>query len=395
MKIPAPQISIARLLPVLLAAASLPALAQAPPETQPIIPPEEHPVISPEVHPDRTVTFRLRIPHAQKVSVSVEGQQDLPMTRDAQGVWSGTTTALEPDLYGYNFTVDGTDLVDPANPRYKENLLYPSGIFEVAAEKPQPWDQAAIPHGEQHRHFYASAVAGDQRDYFVYTPPGFDARARTKYPILYLLHGFSDTAAGWSSVGRAHFILDTLIAEGKARPMIVVMPLGYGVPDYASHHSRNFADPDLTQRNLDRFRDALLTEVMPQVEREYPVLPGRENHAITGLSMGGGESLYTALNHLDKFAWIGAFSMAGITNGAAGHDYAKIFPALTAKDASRIRLLWIACGVEDRFLDGNHELIAWLRTKGIAPTAVETPGGHAWMVWRRNLIAFASQLFQK
>ncbi|HVJ07333.1 MAG TPA: alpha/beta hydrolase-fold protein [Acidisarcina sp.] len=363
--------------------AALPVFSQ-----QPLAP------VSPEVHPDHTVTFRLLMPNAQKVSVKLETAQNLPLTKDAEGLWSVTTPVLEPDLYGYVFDVDGTLVVDPQNTSYKSNLLSPSNLLDVPGDVPQPWDRTDIPHGELHHHFYHSAVIGDDRDYFVYTPPGFDARAKTKYPVLYLLHGFSDDASGWSEVGKANFILDSLIAQGKAKPMLVVMTLGYGVPNYASHNSHNFDDPELTQHNVDKFRDALLTEVIPQVERSYKVSSDRKDRAIAGLSMGGSESLYTGLNNLDKFAWIGSFSMGGLTNGVARDNYSQIFPALSAKDADRIKLLWIACGTSDHLLDSNHKFIAWVNAQGIKPTTIETPGAHTWMVWRRNLTTFAPLLFR-
>jgi enterochelin esterase-like enzyme len=350
--------------------------------------------ISPEVHPDRTITFRLKMPNAQKVTVNLETGQALPLMKDDVGVWSVTTPVLDPDLYGYAFSVDGTTVLDPENTRYKSNMLYPNNLVEVPGETPQPWDQADIAHGELHHHYYHSAAIGDNRDYFVYTPPGFEAKAKTKYPVLYLLHGFSDDASGWSAVGKANLILDTLIAQGKAKPMIVVMPLGYGVSDYASRHTRSFDDQQLTQRNVDKFREALLTEILPQVEHAYPVSTDRKDRAIAGLSMGGAETLFTGLNNLDKFAWIGSFSMGGLTRGTPGDNYSQIFPALNAKDTSRIRLLWIACGTSDGLLPANQQLIAWLKAQGIQPVAIETPGAHQWMVWRRNLASFAPLLFR-
>lgn len=350
--------------------------------------------VSPEVHPDRTITFRLRMPNAQKVTVNLETGQGLPLIKDEHGLWSVTTPVLDPDLYGYAFSVDGTTVLDPENTNYKSNLLYPNNLVEVPGEGLQPWDRADIAHGELHHHYYHSTAAGDNRDYFVYTPPGFDAKAKTKYPVLYLLHGFSDDASGWSIVGKSNLILDTLIAQGKAKPMIVVMPLGYGESGYASHNTRSFEDPELTQRNVEKFREALLTEVLPQVEHAYPVSADRKDRAIAGLSMGGAETLFTGLNNLDKFAWIGSFSMGGLTAGTAGDNYSRIFPALNAKDAARIRLLWIACGTSDHLLPASQKFIAWLNTEGIHATAIETPGAHQWMVWRRNLASFAPQLFR-
>src|SRR5208337_3575425 len=154
-----------------------------------------------------------------------------------------------------------------------------------------PWEINLVPHGVIHHHFYRSGIVGDDRDFYVYTPPAYNPEAKKLYPALYLLHGFSDDASAWTAVGRAHVILDNLIAQGKAKPMIVVMPLGYGAPEILSPTFHGFRDSSLVDRNMDRFRQALLTEVIPQVEKIYRVSPDRQSRAIAGLSMGGAESL--------------------------------------------------------------------------------------------------------
>jgi enterochelin esterase family protein len=232
-------------------------------------------------------------------------------------------------------------------------------------------------------------VANDQRDYYVYTPPGYDPGVKKTYPVLYLLHGFSDDASGWTAVGRANVILDNLIAHGKAKPMIVVMPLGYGTMEMITLGWDAWSHTDVRQRNLSKFREALLTEVMPSVESEYRVETDRHSRAIAGLSMGGSESLLTGLNNLDKFAWIGAFSSGGMPD-----DFQTDFPALDAKSNQQIRLLWIACGTEDRLITVNRNLREWLKGKGVQHIDIETPGMHTWMVWRRNLAEFAALLFR-
>ncbi len=173
--------------------------------------------------------------------------------------------------------------------------------------------------------------------------------------------------------------------------MLIVMPLGYGAPEILSRGSGGFRDPGLRDRNFSRFTDALLTEVIPQVEKTYRVTKGREARAIAGLSIRGAESLFTSLNHIDKFGWVGAFSSGGL----AADDWGKVFPALDAKSAAKLRLLWIACGKDDRLIDFNRKFIAWLKTKDIQPAVIETPGAHTWMVWRRNLSEFAPMLFVK
>ncbi len=246
-----------------------------------------------------------------------------------------------------------------------------------------------MPHGEIHHHFYKSGVVDDDRDFYVYTPPGYDPRKKQKYPVLYLLHGFSDDASGWTAVGRANVILDNLIAQGRAKPMLLVMPLGYGAPEVLLPNSGVWRDRAITERNFDKFREALLTEVLPRVEKEYPVIKDRNSRAIAGLSMGGSESLLTGLNALDKFGWIGAFSFGGLTE-----DFGKEFPALDSKSAEQLHLLWVACGTDDRLIEINRKFRAWLGSKNIKHVDIETPGYHTWMVWRRNLTEFTSLLFR-
>ncbi|HYM21619.1 MAG TPA: alpha/beta hydrolase-fold protein [Vicinamibacterales bacterium] len=201
----------------------------------------------------------------------------------------------------------------------------------------------------------------------------------------------SDGADAWSSeIGRANVILDNLIAAGRAKPMIVVMPLGYGAPEILdARWSGQPPDPVLGRRNHEQFTQALLREVIPAVEREYRVDGNRTSRAIAGLSMGGAESLTTGLNNLDRFAWVGAFSSGGLSP-----EFPATFPSLDATANTKLRLLWIACGTEDALITANRQLREWLTSKGVHHTDVETPGMHTWMVWRRNLAAFAPLLFQ-
>ena len=346
-------------------------------------------LVSPEVLPDNRVTFRFRDANAQSVTLTFGGGKPQAMVKDEQGVWSLTTDPLEPDFYSYGFTADGVILADPSNPLLKPNLLSNQSQVHVPGPAALAWEMNDVPHGIVHRHFYHSAVAGDQRDFYVYTPPGYDPRARQTYPVLYLLHGQSDDASGWISIGRAEVILDNLIAQGKARPMLLVMPLGYGVPDFVPRISAAPGLNDLRQRNFDKFREALLGEVIPQVEAGYRVRRKREARAIAGLSMGGAESLLTGLNHLNEFAWIGSFSAGGMNE-----DFATEFPALDAKANSQIRLLWVACGTDDGLIKINRTFRDWLKAQGVGHVDIETPGGHSWVVWRRNLVNFAPLLFR-
>lgn len=371
---------------ITLLGAAAPALrAQPAPSPVPTPPP---PLVSPEVLADKRVTFRFRAPNAKEVTVDREGAPKLAMEKDAQGVWSVTTDPLPPDIYGYGFVADGVRLVDPSNSVIIPNLLNKSSALHVPGPASLPWEVGDVPHGTLHHHFYRSRVVGDDRDFYVYTPPAYDPHESKRYPVLYLLHGFSDDASGWTAVGRAHVILDNLIAAGKAKPMLVVMTLGYGAPEFVSRGFGVFRDLALRQRNYERYRDALFTEVIPFVENTYRVTADRESRAIAGLSMGGAESLFVGLNALDRFAQIGAFSSGGVPE-----DFDATFAGLDAKANDRLRLLWIACGTDDRLIDANRKLHAWLDAKGVKHTMVETPGAHTWMVWRRNLAALMPLLF--
>jgi enterochelin esterase-like enzyme len=351
--------------------------------------PRPAPVVSPEVHRDNSVTFRLFAPHAQQVLLAREGAPLAAMEKDAQEVWSITTAPLDPDLYGYSFVVDGVGRMDPANHVVNPNLLYPTSMVHVPGPRSAPWELNDVPHGVVHHHFYKSGIVGDDRDFFVYTPPGYDPAARKLYPVLYLLHGLSDDASAWTEVGRAHVILDNLIANGNAKPMVVVMPLGYGAPEillrgpFSSH-----PDSTINARNLNTFRDTLFVEVMPSVEKTYRVSNGRYDRAIAGVSMGGGEALVAGLNALDRFAWIGGFSSALL-----GDDLNAVFPALNAKAAAQPRLIWVACGTADPYLDLNRKIGNWFISQGMHYTKVELPGAHTWLVWRRNLADFVPLLF--
>ncbi len=365
------------------------------------------PVKSPEVAADGRVTFRLRAPNAKEVAVSMGGKQ-LAMQKDDQGVWSLTSDPMTPDIYTYSLVVDGTSMNDPNNRQAQTSF----GSFQsmVVVPGPKPWLPApGVSRGAVTRHAYHSAVANDDRDFFVYTPAAYDARRSQPYPVLYLLHGLGDDAERWlTGGGGAANILDNLIAENKAVPMIVVSPLGYGTSQGPAG-GRGSA-------NLIGYSKALLEEVMPMVDKTYNVGKNREQRAIAGLSMGGAETLYVGLNHLDKFAWIGAVSSApmlfpaaadaapaaGPGGGGRGAPqpmdtaiFAKTFPTLDAKANSQIRMLWIVCGTDDGLIGVNRQFKDWLKSKGVQFTEQEVPGmAHVWPLWRQNLTDMAPRLFQ-
>lgn len=359
------------------------------PRTTPPTPPV--PIRSAEVNPDRTITFRYRDAVASKVSITVDViGKPLPMEKNDADVWSVTTEPMAPEIYAYHFTVDGGSRLDAANPRFAPNLVGISNLIEIPGDEPQMWDATNVPHGAVHHHTYTTntvlGLANNQSDFYVYTPPNYDPKAKKPYPVLFLLHGWSDDASGWTAVGQANLILDNLLAQGKIKPMVVVMPLGYGDMSFVRDHGV-WNQPGTIDHNVSLYQKALLSEVLPQIESTYNVSRKREDRAIVGLSMGGLESLTIGLTHADMFAYVGGFSSA-----VHALDAEKQFPALDPK-AANLRLLWIACGVDDQLIAPNREFISWLKTKNMPVTQIETPGRHTWSVWRDNLIHFTPLLF--
>jgi enterochelin esterase-like enzyme len=346
-----------------------------------------------EVHPDGSITFRYKDPAAGKVLLNLEGvDKPLTMQKDSDGLWSVVTPPLPPQIYGYGFEVDGRSQLDPKNPVVKPNLISVGNLVTVPGSVPQLWEAREVPHGVVHHHFYTSkAVKGlvdGQSEYYVYTPPSYDPKRAKPYPVLYLLHGWSDRANGWTAVGQANFIFDNLIAEGRVDPMLVVMPLGYGDMKFVTSGDAVWDDDAVIDHNVALFSQALLTEILPQVESAYHASKDRNDRAITGLSMGGLESLTIGLTHPEQFGWVGGFS------SAMGHREKDELAALSGKSA-RLRLLWVACGTQDDLITPNRRFIAWLKSKDVPVTAIETTGMHTWMVWRDNLAHFAPLLFQK
>jgi enterochelin esterase-like enzyme len=346
-----------------------------------------------EVHSDRTVTFAYKDAAATKVELVVGGLPNkLPMKKDETGIWKVTTPSLPPEIYGYHFEANGDFRLDPANPDTTINLVDIANELTVSGDTPQLWEAANVPHGILHHYTYTTntvlGLAQNQSRYYVYTPPGYDPKSTQPYPVLYLLHGWSDSDSGWLAVGRADLIFDNLLAQGKIKPMVVVMPLGYGDMSFI-HQFHVWEDPAAIDRNTDLFTKALLSEVLPRVESDYHVSKNRDDRAITGLSMGGLESLEIGLSHPDLFAWVGGFSSA-----VHNLEYTQKLASLDPK-AANLHLLWVSCGTEDSLIDPNRKFIDFLKSKNMPVQQIETPGYHTWMVWRDNLIHFAPLLFQQ
>jgi enterochelin esterase-like enzyme len=313
-------------------------------------------VISPKVGTDRTATFRCQALQAQEVGIRIGRVTEFaPMHKDEAGTWQITLGPLEPDLYEYSFVIDGIRIADPNNPWVKPSERPSTSIVDIPGDRPSLYDAQNIPHGAVSTRVYWSDALGILRRMLVYTPPGYDREPNLTYPVLYLLHGTSDTEETWVSVGRANFILDALIDAGKARPMIVVMPYGRAWPA-TSRESGSLGYVD----NMERFQRDLLDRIVPEVEAHFRTLKSRKGRAIAGLSGGGGETLYIGLNNLDKFAWICGFSSA-------------------------IR--------ENEFEQNYGAALDWLKAKGIGHVAHLTEGGHDYHNWRCYLAEIAQRLF--
>ncbi len=345
--------------------------------------PQRPSFVSPEVHPDRRVTFRLYAPKAQCVLVAgAFGEQT--MSKDDAGLWSATVGPLEPELYEYSFVVDDLRMIDPCNPELKPQRQPTSSIVEVLGEPPLVHSFAPdVPHGTVRHHWYQSQALGRRRSLRVYTPPGYDQRSRTRYPVFYLLHGHGDNDGTWSTLGRAHVIADNLIAERKVRPLVIVMPDGHAALEPAPG-----VRPERSEV-IGALQRELFEDIMPLVEAGYRVEEGPEHRAIVGLSMGGGQSLAIGLNNLDRFAWVGGMSSA-VFNPEETLASALAHPRATN---NRLRLLWVGCGKDDFLLEQNQQFDALLTQRGLKHTYRLTEGNHSWPVWRRYLAELLPLLF--
>ncbi len=348
-------------------------------------------IVSPEVHADRRVTFRVKAPKADRVMLTsgplmnALGSADAGMAfqdKDAAGVWSLTVGPLPPDLYDYTFVIDGVAMADSNNASVKTGTMSPSSVLTVPADDgPSYYEARDVPHGTLHRHYYTSRTLGDVRDVYVYTPPEYDANPGRSYPVLYLLHGGGDNAAGWSDLGRAHLIMDNLLAEGKARPMIVVMPFGQALPFVAMLATMSVEQA--MQKNAALFEQDLFTDIMPLAESTYRIQADRSHRAMAGLSMGGGQTDQIGLSHLETFSHIGILSI-GAEGFAERHADLLADPAGTN---GKLDLLLLGCGTLDPLAtEGMDELHKLLTEKGIDHVYWNYPGAaHTWVVWRSAL----------
>ncbi len=361
-------------------------------------------VNSPEVMPDGKVAFRILAPKTESIGLQASdmlgmGDSGPEFKKDENGVWEAIADPISPGAYRYRFMVDEVAVIDPRNPSISESngnawsLVYIPGAEFMDARK--------VPHGAVAAVHYYSTSLGRHRRMHVYTPPGYETDNR-KYPVFYLLHGAGDCDDSWSSVGRAGFIMDNLIAEKKAKPMIVVMPAG--------HTSASFRMGGGSGSMVDEFSQDFVNDIMPYVETNYRVLTDRQSRAMAGLSMGGMQTLSVTMSHLGKFSYIGVFSsgvfgMAPKKAKPAAETSPKAAPTVSWEEQHQamlddaglkkdLKLLWFATGADDFLVDTTRTTVEMLKKHGFSPVYKESAGGHTWINWREYLNEFAPQLFQ-
>jgi enterochelin esterase-like enzyme len=373
---------------------------------------------SPEIHPDRTVTFRLDAPHSKEVTLngSWDGAVNIKMAQDEGGVWSVTVGPLAPQLWSYWYLVDGVKALDPGNSETQRDGARYANLLMISGAESALWDFKDVPHGTVQAIWYASPTLKQaNRRMMVYTPPGY-ATGTQRYPVLYLLHGGGGDEDAWLTMGRANIILDNLIAEGKARPMIVVMPngnatqtvsqgFGFG-PTPAPQSVQAPAPPPMQAAAAQRgaapgggrgtqpqpyegsYPQSLVKDVIPFVEKTFRVLNDKDNRAIAGLSMGGGHTLAATNNNPGVFGYIGVFS-----SGPRSVD-ATLEKQIEAVKAGGVKFYWLGAGTTDMAREGTVTLATLVKEHGFKTSYREIPGRHYWFLWRDFLGQFAQVMFQ-
>jgi enterochelin esterase family protein len=350
-------------------------------------------VVSPEVGADRTITFRYSAPNAKAVTVNgeIDGKSH-PMTMGANGLWTVKVGPLVPDIYTYSFNVDGAVALDPrnANTKYGYGNFGSVSVVQVPGDGPQFYDTKDVAHGEVRIVPYVSKTLGVSRTVWVYTPAGYDKGKN--YPVMYLLHGAGDIESGWTMIGRANNILDNLIAEKKAKPMVVVMPLGHAIQSFWAGPAKSApAAGQQPAGQLSPFANDLLNDVLPMIERNYKVSKKPTHRAIVGLSMGGIQTVNIAFNKPELFSEVGVMS-SGVMN--ADQTYAEFFKKAPA-NVKHWKTFWIAIGKDDALMiNSAKSLDGVLSAKGIPHEYKLTEGRHEWTVWRYHLNELTPKLFQ-
>lgn len=348
-------------------------------------------IVSPEIAANNSVTFRIHSPNAQQVSLFgswMNYGETLPLVKNEQGVWSVSTAPIESSMYHYNLFVDGVGIIDPANPHALRDGTRYASLLLIPGKGAELFQINEVKHGSLSQVWYESKTLDLYRRMYVYTPPGYN-ESKDSYPVLYLLHGGGGDEDAWTSLGRANYILDNLIAEGKAKPMLIVMTNGNA--NQTSSLRTKPGAPTLSREELQRYRgkfeESLVKDVIPYIEANYRVKSGKESRAIAGLSMGGMHTITASSEFPGTFGYIGVFSSGVFTADEALEE------KFIAMKNSGINRYWVACGIDDFVMESNKRLLDLLRKTDIKHDYFENEGGHTWANWRLYLSMFAPMLF--
>jgi len=352
-------------------------------------------VISPEIALDNSVTFRVYSTDANSIVVNgswMVNVEALPLKKDDAGIWSLTTAPLPSNMYHYNFLIDGVAAIDPNNSRAVRDGVRYASFFIIPGEKSEIFELNETPHGSISKVWYESPSLELNRRMYVYTPPGY-ASSKENYPVLYLLHGAGGDEDAWSSLGRANLILDNLISEGTATPMLIVMTNGNA---WQTSTLRNVSRVgEMTRENRGQFQGkfekSLVEDVIPYIEKNYRVKANKESRALAGLSMGGAHTITASTEYPETFGYIGVFS-SGIFDANA--DMEALEKKFNTLKESGIEKYWVACGKDDFVMESNKRLLSILDKTGFEHEYYESEGGHTWANWRDYLAIFAPKLFK-
>lgn len=373
-------------------------------------------VESPVVNPDGTVTFRYQAPKAVKVTLSGDflptqkmtfnmgGQEmsfDAPgvaeLKEGRNGVWEYTTDfKVAPDMYTYTYSVDGKTVIDDNNIWVNRDISSLTSAFIVPGDRADLYTIQDVPHGTVAKVWYESATAGFDRRLSVYTPAGYEQNKKVKYPVLYVLHGIGGDEDAWLDQGRAAQILDNLIAQGKAKPMIVVFTNGNISQEAApGQNSNGYVRPTTSlPQTMEGTFETSFPEIVNFIDANYRTIAKKQSRAICGLSMGGFHTLYISLNNPDMFGYSGMFSAAiGVSDASVSPIYQDFDAKLAAYFSKKPNLLWVGCGNTDFLIQANRDFVKKLEENKYKHTYLENEGGHIWKNWRIYLTEFVPQLF--
>lgn len=344
---------------------------------------------SPVVHADNTITFKFRAQKADSVLLSAQFlSRPQHMSKDSTGVWSITVGPVKPDLYPYNFSVDGISVADPSNPFVFPNERFKASLVDIRGEAAPVYNLANIPHGVVSYRYYYSKSLDLMRPLVVYTPPGYEESNNKKYPVLYLIHGMTDTEETWFKVGKVNQIMDNLIAQGKAEPMIIVMPYANPYPDLVKKDKNTRVD--LMGTTL--FSNEIRNEIIPLVEKLYRVNKTADQRAIAGFSLGGRQTLAAGLGHPEMFSYVFGYAPA-IFDRELSDNMKNVYAP--AEQLKKLKVLWISCGKEDGLYNASKAFSDLLTQNNINHRTLFTDGGHTWMNCRLFITETAQLLFKK